>query len=313
MRGLGYALLGSPVEHSVSPAIHRAAFARLGVDARYEAVRVRADQLENAMRTWAERGGGNVTLPHKARAADLLDAPREAVRATAACNCFWRDSSTGGLAGDNTDVGGFLAALGELPRFDGPSGARVLLLGAGGAARAVLHALLQAGAARVDVANRTASRARELLLRFGTGRDAGRVGVVPFGPPPEAPYDLVVNATSLGLRLSDPLPLRLDGGAVGAVLDLVYGFDGTRWTQHARALGIPAADGLGMLVHQAALSIRRWLPGVEPPLGEMQEAARRALEDAQASGPRSAIESGSRPSLDSPSRPAPGCRPLESG
>lgn len=280
MRGLAFALLGCPVEHSVSPAIHRAAFARLGVDAGYEAVPVRADGLEAAMRTWAGRGGGNVTLPHKEPAAALLEAPREAVRATAACNCFWRDPS-GELAGDNTDVGGFLAAVRELPVPGGLPGTRALLLGAGGAARAVLYALLEAGAARVDVANRTVARARELVQRVGSGAEE-RARVVPFGDRPASDYDVVVNATSLGLRPSDPLPLRLDGAEVGAVLDLVYGPGGTRWTRHARELGTPAADGLGMLVHQAALSLRRWLPGTEPPLTAMREAARRALETRRA-------------------------------
>lgn len=278
MKGFRFALLGSPVEHSVSPQIHHAAFAHLGLDASYEAVRVGEDGLASAMRTWARRGGGNVTLPHKERAAALLEAPCEAVRATAACNCFWRDPSSGRLTGDNTDVGGFVAAVRELELPGGLPGTRALLLGAGGAARAVLHAFLEAGAARVDVANRTASRARKLVRRFEADGKAGRARAVPFGASPPSSYDLVVNATSLGLRPSDPLPLRLDSVEVGAALDLVYAAGGTGWTRHARALGIPAADGLGMLVHQAALSLRRWLPGTDPPLEAMREAARRALE-----------------------------------
>lgn len=278
MKGFRFALLGSPVEHSVSPQIHRAAFAHLGLDASYEAVRVGEDGLASAMRTWARRGGGNVTLPHKERAAALLEAPYEAVRATAACNCFWRDPSSGRLTGDNTDVGGFVAAVRELELPGGLPGTRALLLGAGGAARAVLHALLEAGAARVDVANRTASRARELVRQFEADGKAGRARAVPFEASPPSSYDVVVNATSLGLRPSDPLPLRLDSAEVGAALDLVYAAGGTGWTRHARALGIPAADGLGMLVHQAALSLRRWLPGTDPPLEAMREAARRALE-----------------------------------
>lgn len=278
MKGFRFALLGSPVEHSVSPQIHRAAFAHLGLDASYEAVRVGEDGLASAMRTWARRGGGNVTLPHKERAAALLEAPYEAVRATAACNCFWRDPSSGRLTGDNTDVGGFVAAVRELELPGGLPGTRALLLGAGGAARAVLHALLEAGAARVDVANRTASRARELVRQFEADGKAGRARAVPFEASSPSSYDLVVNATSLGLRPSDPLPLRLDSAEVGAALDLVYAAGGTGWTRHARALGIPAADGLGMLVHQAALSLRRWLPGTDPPLEAMREAARRALE-----------------------------------
>lgn len=262
-----FRLLGRPVDHSVSPEMHRTAFRLMRVVARYEAVDVSADELGGALSDTPPGGGGNVTLPYKEAAADLIDDPAPAVRATGACNCYWR-TEAGGLAGDNTDVGGFLEACSEL----GASlpGAHVLVLGAGGAARAVLHALALAGAGAVSLWNRTRSRAERLAATMD-----GPLRVV--DRPPAGPFDLVVNATRLGLAPDDPLPLDLGRSTARRALDLVYAAGGTAWVHHARAAGIPAADGLTMLVQQAALSLRHWFPGCEPPLAAMREAANAAL------------------------------------
>lgn len=268
-----FALLGSPVDHSVSPAIHAAAFEALGVEATYEAVEVDAEGLPAALSAWADRGGGNVTLPYKERAAELLGNPGEAVRATGACNCFWRDRG-GALAGDNTDVGGVLAAIGELLGEEGLRGGRALLLGAGGAARAALLACLRAGAAGVVVQNRTLSRARRMVAEVAPAGSS--VEVREAGQATGGGYDLAIQATRLGLRPEDPLPPSAVARAAAA-LDLVYGPRETRWVREAREAGLPALDGLGVLVHQAALSLRRWLPDLEPPLHAMREAAQRAL------------------------------------
>jgi len=267
-----FALLGDPVEHSASPVIHAAAFRERGLAAVYAAVQTRPAEVEPVMRALARRGGGNVTLPHKERAARALDRPTAAVSATGACNCFW--SEGGDLVGDNTDVEGFLAALeGLIPGDGAASEGRVLLLGAGGGARAALHGLLEAGAVRVDVWNRTRGKARR--MRKEVAGDAEEVRVVGGREEIGARYDLVVNATSLGLDPDDPLPLGLEGREVGGVFDLVYGEEGTSWVRHARELGIPARDGLEMLVRQAAASLERWMDA-EPPLEAMREAARRA-------------------------------------
>ncbi|MFQ5888782.1 MAG: shikimate dehydrogenase family protein [Gemmatimonadota bacterium] len=267
-----YGLLGDPVSHSISPAIYAAAFRVLGVQAEYVTLRVAEEELPGAMRSLAASGGGNVTLPHKAAAATLLEWRSEDVSASGACNCFWLDAR-GRLAGDNTDVGGFLAALSEAPRCD-LAGGRVLLLGAGGAARAVLIGCERAGAARIDVWNRSPDRARRLVEQFGSRvlllRPIAREQLE------DVTYELVVNATSLGLSSEDPLPLDLGGVRAGAAFDLVYRPGGTRWVHHARELGIPAQDGRGMLVHQAALAIERWL-GIEAPLPAMREATEQAL------------------------------------
>lgn len=267
-----YALLGRPVAHSASPAMHRAAFRELGVDAAYGALEAADGEVGPAMRLLARSGGGgNVTLPHKERAAAALDRPSDAVSATGACNCFW-GAADGDLAGDNTDVEGFLGAATELTPGEGGGleGLEVLLLGAGGAARAVLHACLRSGVARVDLLNRTRDRAEAAAREVGRGD--GRVRVLGARPEEASRYGLTVNATSLGVEEGDALPLDLSGLEVRAALDLVYGAGATAWVRHARRLGIPARDGREMLVRQAAASQERWL-GRSAPLELMREAA----------------------------------------
>lgn len=269
---LGFALLGSPVAHSLSPRIHRTAFDALGLEASYEAVEVEPTELEAAIRFWASRGGGNVTLPYKRRAAALLDRASESVVATGACNCFWRTGADG-LAGDNTDVGGILAALDELRGEEAAEGGRVLLLGAGGAARAAFLACVRSGVAAVEVRNRTPARARRLVEDLAP--PGLRVEVGEWGRPPRRAYDLAIQATRLGLEPSDPLPPAPEGTRIA--LDLVYARGETRWVREMRAAGARAADGLGVLVHQAALSLRRWLPDADPPVDAMRRAAEEAL------------------------------------
>jgi shikimate dehydrogenase len=197
------------------------------------------------------------------------------VSRSGACNCFWRDRD-GSLVGDNTDIGGFLRSIRKLLKDAGTrlEGSRALVLGAGGAARAVLIGLDEAGASAAEVLTRTRLGAEGMLDELSLEALQARV----LGDAAEAagPYDLVVNATSLGLRASDPLPLDLSRLETTVAFDCVYGREGTAWTRHARGAGLTAADGLEMLVEQARLSVLNWL-GVEPPAGPMHEAARAAL------------------------------------
>jgi SAM-dependent methyltransferase len=180
--------------------------------------------------------------------------------------------------GDRAVRGIFECSSGLVPGDEGDeglAGRRVLLLGAGGGARAVLHACREEEVEAVHVLNRTVANAEAAVREVGGGDRrfsvlAGREGL-------DARYDLVVNATSLGLDAEDPLPMELADLEVGAAFDLVYGPAGTAWTRHARRLGIPARDGLEMLVRQAAASLRRWL-GVEPPVEAMRRAARSAAD-----------------------------------
>jgi len=284
LSALEFVLLGDPVSHSLSPAIHQAAFAAWGIDARYRLRRVGADGLAAAVREAVRGGGGNVTLPHKQAVATLIEERMPDLLETGACNCFWM-TSEGLLAGDNTDVAGFLAALDDLvapndeAAPDDPvapvSEGRVLVLGAGGAARAVVIALGRLGVASVDLWNRTPENAHRLVAELKGGPGSAPIRVLDRRPRDGA-YALVVNATRLGLDASDPLPITLEDGVAESVFDLVYGSGGTPWVRRAASLGIPACDGLLMLVHQAARSLERWFPDREPPIPDMLEAARAA-------------------------------------
>jgi shikimate dehydrogenase len=262
------ALLGDPVDHSLSPLIQNAAIRAAGVDAVYLALRCTAGDLGGLLRGIARAGGaGNVTIPHKNRAARALDVATRAVERTGACNTFWLDGDR--VRGDNTDVAGFAAAARDL--IGSPAGARVLVLGAGGAASAVVLALLEVRADAVSLLARSPDRARQLQERLDP--DGRRVRVVGHDVELRREgYDLVVNATPLGLNPDDPHPVDLHRPArVGAVLDLTYHPGGTAWVAAAHAVGIPAADGTGMLIHQAAAAFHCWF-GAEADIAVMRQA-----------------------------------------
>ena len=257
-------VLGYPVGHSRSPAMHNAAFAALGLDWRYLKLPVEPRLFEETVRALPGSGyrGANVTIPHKLAALRLADAASPAARAIGAANTL--SFADGRIAADNTDAGGLVAALDRQLR-----GARALVLGAGGAGRAAAWALREEGA-EVGVWNRTAERAVAL---------ARQVGVAVVERPGDA--DVLVNATSVGLDagVDDGAALRalgLEGVAPPAlVVDLVYRADGgptpvARW---AAAGGAELVDGLEVLVRQGALSFTLWT-GREAPLDAMRAAAR---------------------------------------
>ena len=283
------ALLGDPVHHSLSPLFQNAAIRSAGLDAVYLALRCDRTALEPLLHAIARAGGGgNVTLPHKEAAGEVVEVRLPAVERTGVCNTFWLEN--GRIHGDNTDVQGFVAAARQL--IGAPAGSRVLVLGAGGAARAAVAGLLDARVDAVHVANRSLDRATALAEALDPrGR---RVTVVrdPAALDREG-YDLAVNATSLGLRPEDPVPLDLDRPArLGAVLDLTYrpgtGDGGaiptTAWVAAARAAGLPAADGREMLIQQGAASFRRWFGGEEPDVEAMRQALHGPGVGARASG-----------------------------
>lgn len=260
-----FALLGDPVEHSLSPRMHAAGFAALGLDAEYVLQRVPGTDSRDvaaAMRA-LEGGGGNVTVPHKTAAAAALDEASPMVEATGACNCFWF-TGAGRLAGENTDVEGIETVLRE--RLDGPP-ASVLILGAGGAAAAAGLATGRLGAGKIIVSNRTAGRAASLAERLRGGGFAAEAGEWPA----TAEADVVINATSLGLRDDDPLPAEFGEQPPLLVLDLVYGEAGTPWTRHAEANEIEAVDGLEVLLWQGAACYPLWF-GLEAPVRAMRGA-----------------------------------------
>jgi shikimate dehydrogenase len=246
-------VLGFPVRHSRSPAMMRAAFAELGLDWRYLALPVSPERFAETVRALPGSGyrAANVTIPHKVAAHDIADELSDAARSIGAVNTLTLHES-GRITGDNTDGGGLLDALGQ------PAPGTALVLGAGGAARAAVWALAHAGA-RVSVWNRTPGKATTLAQEFGA-EAAERPG----------PAELLVNATSVGLRPDDSLDaLPLVDARV--VVDLVYGDPPTPLARWADERGARLIDGLEVLVRQGARSLALWT-GREPPLDAMRRA-----------------------------------------
>jgi shikimate dehydrogenase len=274
------AVIGHPIAHSRSPAIHNAAFATLDLADQwvYEAIDVAPGEFAERVAALPPLGfvGANVTVPHKHAALALADSASDAAGEIGAANVLSFDR--GAIGADNTDAPGFLAAV-----PGSPAGMRALVLGAGGSARAVVWALVREGA-RVEVWNRTAARAEELAGALGASVLAQADGELPSGD-----YDLIVNCTSVGMegaRKEGEVASRAAGSDLEAlhlsasgfhggqvVVDLVYGSAETELARAAGERGATVIDGLEVLVHQAAASFRLWT-GVEPPRDVMRRAAR---------------------------------------
>ncbi|HEV3280547.1 MAG TPA: shikimate dehydrogenase [Acidimicrobiales bacterium] len=262
-------VIGDPVAHSLSPLLHNTAFAELGMDWVSVGFRVPAGRATEALAGADAMGirGLSVTMPHKETVTGLVDRASPLAQRLGAVNCvvFGTDGRTGTF-GDNTDGAGLLASLWRGAHFD-PGGRRCLVVGAGGAARAVVAALADAGAAEVVVLNRTAERA---VVASALAGPAGRPGA----PEDASACDLVVNATPLGMPGTsaghggmwpvDPRLLRTGQ----TVVDLVYEPAMTPWLQAARDRGATIVNGHGMLVHQAALQLAAWT-GLDPPVESM--------------------------------------------
>lgn len=243
-------LVGRSLGHSLSPTFQNAALRQAKLPLRYETLDIPASALDDALQELAaEDGAGNVTVPHKQAVFSRCDRLMAPAARAAAVNTFWFER--GELIGDNTDVAGFDAAARKLLERE-PAGLTIGLLGAGGVAGAVLTAIEGWSACRVLVSNRTADRAAALCARFSS-----------FAQPSDAETvareaDLVVNATTVGLRDGDvPIdPARLRPSAMA--LDIVYRRGETPWVQAVRARGLRAMDGLVMLIEQGAAAFERW-------------------------------------------------------
>ncbi len=263
------AVLGSPIAHSLSPALHNAAFAALGLDWVFVAFDVDLDHGQEALRGAAALGlrGLSITTPLKDLAAHVCDELSSEAARLGAVNCIV--IRHGRLLGFNTDGDGLVDALRMDHRVE-LRARRAVVLGAGGAARSVIAALGVAEVAEVAVVNRTPSRAEAASL-LATG--AGRVG----SAADIARADIVVNATSVGMGGTGGLPCDpelLRSGQV--VVELVVHPVETAWLKAARQHGATAVDGVGMLAHQAARAFRLWT-GAEPPVALMLAAARSQL------------------------------------
>lgn len=258
------AVLGHPVAHSRSPAMQNAALEALGLatEWHYEAIDVAPGEFAPRVRAMPGEGfvGANVTIPHKEAALRLADTASPAAQSIGAANTL--SFEDGEIRADNTDAGGLIDALPGRVR-----GRRALVLGAGGAARAVIW-VLEAEGAVVGVWNRTSRRAEEV---------AAELGGAPVEVPGLSSYGLIINTTAVGLHGEDPfehLPLSEDDfNNEHVVVDMVYGEHPTKLIEAAKAAGAHTVDGIEILVHQGARSLKLWT-SMDPPLDIMRTAAR---------------------------------------
>jgi len=265
-------VIGHPIAHSKSPRLHGHWLRQHGLAGHYIPMDVAADDLEETLRLLPRLGfrGLNVTIPHKERALQIADLVTDRAALIGASNTLiFRDD--GRIHADNTDGYGFIENLRQgVPDWD-PKAGPATVLGAGGAARAVLSSLLEAGVPKIMLTNRTRARADKLRADFGA-----RIEVRDWSQAGNLIEDAatVVNTTSLGMSGQPELRVPLDGLHKSTVVtDLVYAPLETKLLAAARQAGCRTVDGLGMLLHQAAPGFERWF-GIRPPV---DDAARRAV------------------------------------
>lgn len=274
-------VVGWPVSHSLSPVIHGHWLRENGIEGEYVKAAVDPADLAAFLLNLANRGfcGGNVTVPHKIEAYRLCDLRDSAATAIGAVNTLWLDE--GRLAGSNTDAWGFLANL-DAGAAGWDRARSAVVIGAGGAARAVIWALVQRGFEDISIVNRTRNRAEELAEAFPPARAFGLESLAQTLEPAR----LVVNTSTLGMAGAPPLEIDLAHASSDATIcDIVYHPLETDLLRQARARGLMAVDGLGMLLYQAVPGFERWFgvrPVVTPELREIVLAASRAGESAPA-------------------------------
>ncbi len=256
-----YGVIGHPIAHSKSPVIHQQFALQTGQDISYEAFDITPEKLKKELKSLIKKGirGFNVTVPHKEAVAELADAVvGQAERAGAVNTVTVLDD--GSMAGDNTDGIGLVEDLTKNLKLS-LDGKLVLILGAGGATRGIVPALLDAGPAELRIANRTPERAEALARRFS---DEGSIHACSFDALEDQPFDLIINATSAGLHGEvPPFPASIVGPET-ICYDLSYAMKDTPFVAWAREQGCAQAhQGWGMLVEQAAESFRIWR-GVRP-------------------------------------------------
>tara|TARA_B100000029_G_scaffold500702_1_gene572846 strand:- start:50 stop:901 length:852 start_codon:yes stop_codon:yes gene_type:complete len=275
-------LIGHPIGHSISPIFQQAAFDYHGMDVTYEAIDVKPNEMEEFVDHLRGEDilGANVTVPYKELIIPMLDSGTEEVAAIGAVNTIV--NTRGKLTGNNTDSEGFLRSILNTIHLD-PSGKAVLLLGAGGAARAVAVALARKGASSIFIANRDLDRAHRLVdtlrpignISGAIGLDSSRLGAI------SKSSDIIVNCTSLGMSGGpgpDLSPIYKEFIPEGStVIDLVYNPSVTPILRDAQDAGAQTLGGLTMLVYQGSISFKMWT-GIEPPTDTMLKVARKALE-----------------------------------
>ncbi|WP_319533365.1 shikimate dehydrogenase [uncultured Cohaesibacter sp.] len=260
-------VIGWPISHSKSPTIHSHWLEQHNLAGSYEKIAVEPDKLEAFVASLADKGfvGGNVTIPHKEAILPFVDVLHPTAKILGAANTLWFEGDK--LYADNTDGYGFLANLDQhQPSWDQNPGAKALVLGAGGAARPIVHGLIERGFEKVTVVNRTRQRAEALALHFET-LGMGKVISVSDWEARESlleDCDLVVNTSSLGMTGQPPLDMDLSALPKSALVsDIVYTPLITGLLDQAQARGNPIVDGLGMLLHQAVPGFEHWF-GTRP-------------------------------------------------
>lgn len=250
-------VIGSPIAHSRSPQIHGHWLATMGLPGHYVPMDVRPDDLADVLRTLPRAGfkGVNITIPHKVSALDLADIVTDRARTMGAANTITFQED-GAIHADNTDGHGFIRNLQEAPCDWRPEAGSAAVLGAGGAARAVIAALLDEGVPEILLSNRTRARADALAQEFGP-----QVRVIDWDRAGDMLGEAatVVNTTSLGMQGHPPLEVPLGGLRPGTVVtDIVYAPLRTPLLEQAERLGCHTVDGLGMLLYQAVPGFERW-------------------------------------------------------
>ena len=274
-----YGIFGNPVRHTLSPALHNAAFTHTGLDAVYMAFEIREGFLGGALEAMRSMGmrGANLTIPFKEEAIEFVDEiPEDIDRCIGALNTIV--NKDGVLHGYNTDGPGLLLALQEELRFS-VEGKSILILGSGGAARGAAFALARSHAQTIFIHNRTVDRAEGLAENLSTHFPSAEIEVLQSMEAVQSEkFDLILNATSLGLKKSDALPIHLSTvGGKPAVYDMIYHVQ-TPLVAEAKKKGLAATGGLGMLVNQAAISFRHWTGQIEGVREVMKKAAQEGID-----------------------------------
>jgi shikimate dehydrogenase len=279
-REIIFGIFGGSVGHSLSPAMHNAAFSAIGFPGHYLPFDVSPEHLHDAVRAISAFGigGVNITIPHKERVGAMLDRVDENAVRIGAVNTI--NVVAGKRIGHNTDGEGFLRSLREAGVE--PEGMRVILVGAGGAALGVAFALFDAGISQMTVLARSPEKVGLLLARIGAAFPNAKIASAPRNSlPPRLPgRNLLINATPLGLIPDDPLPYPADHlesiGSGGCVADLVYRPYETPLLVAAKQRGLKTVPGIGMLLHQGALAFEIWTARPAP-IAVMREALMAAL------------------------------------
>lgn len=265
-----YGVIGCPIHHSLSPVMHNDAFQTLGIDAHYHAFHVEKEALPAAIEGMRALGiaGMNVTIPHKTAVIPLLDEVDEMAKRIGAVNTIVRENER--LIGYNTDGPGFVRALIEETNTT-IQGKRILVIGAGGAARGIYFSLANAGAEQVDICNRTKENAEQLIEESDLSV-SGRAYSLTEAEARLSQYDIIINTTSVGLSPNvDAMPLSLEHlNEQTIVSDIIYNPFETKWLKEARKKGAIVQNGVGMFVYQGALAFEKWT-GVFPDVERMKQ------------------------------------------